>query len=334
MIRTKTHMRVVVGVSILFFCALLVLPNAAWCEYPERQITLIVGQDPGGPADLLARAAVIGAQKVLGKQFILENKGGGGGAIGHAQVAVAKPDGYTLCATNNTAIVDLALMEKVPYKPLKSFTGVCAFCIGENCALVVRPDSPLKNFNDFIDYAKKNPGKLKVGMPGVGSAVHVAIEVIAHKDGLQLIKVHHKGSAPAMTALLGGHVDALSAGSQWEGYAKAGQVRPLVSYARQRVPGYPDLRTLKELGYDFVHDLLAIVIGPAGLPADVVKKLETAFKVATETAEYKAVLVNVGREPFYCTGAEVDRNLKERWIKTEKQFKDAGIIKQTATEPY
>ncbi len=332
--REKLRLRFVVCMSILFFSALLVLPHAAWCEYPERLIRLIVGMDPGGPADLLARAAAIGAQKYLGKQLILENRGGGGGALAHAQVAIAKPDGYTLCTTNNTALIDMALMQKVPYKPLKSFTPVVAFCIGENCALVVKPDSPLKNFNDFKDYAKKNPGKFKYSTSGVGSGLHVALEVVAHKDGLQLVHVPHKGSAPAMTALLGGHVDAASAGTMWVAFAKGGQVRPLVSYARQRVPDYPDLPTLKELGYDFVHDLLAIVIGPAGLPADVVKKIETAFKMATETAEFKTALVNVGREPFYCTGAELDRHLKERWVKTEKQFKDVGIIKEAATEPY
>jgi tripartite-type tricarboxylate transporter receptor subunit TctC len=332
--RKKMHVTFVVGMAIFLFSALLVWPHGAMCEYPERPIRLIIGMDPGGPADLLARAAAIGAGKYLGTQLILENKGGGGGALAHAQVANAKPDGYTLCATNNTALIDMALMQKVPYKPLKSFTGVVAYCIGENTALVVKPDSPLKNFNDFKDYAKKNPGKFKYSTPGVGSAVHVAMEVVAHEDGLQLVHVPHKGSAPAMTALLGGHVDASSAGSQWWSYAKAGQVRPLVSYARARVPGYPDLPTLRELGYDFVHDLLAIVIGPAGLPPDVVKKMETAFKMATETSEFKTVLMNVGREPYYCTGAELDRHLKERWLKTEKQLKDAGIIKEGATEPY
>ncbi len=332
--REKLRVRFVVGMSMFFFSALLVLPQAAWCEYPERPIRLIIGMDPGGPADLLARAAAIGAGKYLGNQLILENRGGGGGALAHAQVANVKPDGYTLCATNNTALIDMALMQKVPYKPLKSFTPVVAYCIGENTALVVKPDSPLKNFNDFKDYAKKNPGKFKYSTPGVGSGLHVAMEVVAHEDGLQLVHVPHKGSAPAMTALLGGHVDAASAGSQWTNYAKGGQVRALVSYARKRVPGYPDLPTLKELGYDFVHDLLAIVIGPAGLPAGVVKKMETAFKMATETAEFNTVLANVGREPFYCTGAELDRLLKERWLKTEKQFKDAGIIKEVATEPY
>jgi tripartite-type tricarboxylate transporter receptor subunit TctC len=332
--REKLRVRFVVGMSILLFSALLVLPNAARCEYPERQIVFIVGMDPGGPADLLARAAAIGVQRYLGKQLILENRGGAGGALALAHVANAKPDGYIFCVTNNVSIVDLALMQKVPFKPLKSFTGVAAFHIGENTALVVKPDSPLKNFNDFKDYAKKNPGKFKYSTPGVGSAVHVALEVVAHKDGLQLVHVPHKGSAPAMTALLGGHVDAASAGSQWWTYAESGQVRPLVSYARKRVPGYPDLPTLKELGYDFVHEMLAIVVGPAGLPADVVKKMETAFKMATETTEFKTVLANVGREPYYLTGAELDVHLKERWVNTEKQFKDAGIIKEAATGPY
>jgi tripartite-type tricarboxylate transporter receptor subunit TctC len=332
--RERLRVRFVVGMSVFFFSALLVLPPAAWSEYPERPITVIIGYDPGGPADLLARAAAIGVEKVLGKQLILENKGGAGGAVALANVANAKPDGYTLCVANNVSIVDDALIQKVPFKPLKSFMGVSALNIGEDTALCVKPDSPLKNFNDFKDYAKKNPGKFKYSTPGVGSAVHVAMEVVAHKDGLQLVHVPHKGSAPAMTALLGGHVDAWSAGSQWREYARSGQVRPLVSYARQRVPGYPDLPTLKELGYDFVHELVAIVVGPAGLPPDVVKKLETAFKGATETAEYKTVLANAGRGAFYLTGVQVDQHLKERWVKTEKEFKEGGIIKTAATEPY
>jgi tripartite-type tricarboxylate transporter receptor subunit TctC len=96
----------------------------------------------------------------------------------------------------------------------------------------------------------------------------------------------------------------------------------------------PAILTLKELGYDFVHDFLAVIIGPAGLPADVVKKLEAALKVATETAEFKTVLATVERDPFYCTGAELDQHLKERWLKLEKRFKDMGVIKEAATEPY
>jgi tripartite-type tricarboxylate transporter receptor subunit TctC len=332
--RERLRVGFVVGLSIFFLFALLVLPHAAWSEYPERPINVIIGQDPGGPADLLARAAAMGVEKTLGKQLILENKGGGGGALAHAQVANAKPDGYTLCDTNNTALIDMALMQKVPYNPLKNFKGVAALNIGEDTALVVKPDSPFKNFKDFIDYAKKNPGKLTVSLPGVGSAVQAAIEVVAHKDGLKLVNVFHKGSAPAMTALLGGHVDAASAGGQWRNFAQSGQVRPLVSYARQRVPGYPDLPTLKELGYDFVHELIAVVIGPAGLPADVVKRLEAAYKSALETTEYKTVLDKAGRAPYFLTGAELDQHLKERWMKTEKLFKDAGIIKEAATSPY
>jgi len=318
---------------IVFCVFLFCCPQAAWSAYPERPIRIVIGYDPGGPADLLTRAAAVGVEKALGTQLILENNGGAGGALALAHAANAKPDGYTLSVANNVSVVDQALLQKAPFKPLQSFTGICALNIGEDTALCVLPGSPLKNFNDFINYAKANPGKFKYSTPGVGSAVHVALEVVAAKDGLQLVHVPHKGSAPAMTALLGGHVDAVSAGSQWRSSAKGGQVRPLVSYARQRVPGYPDLPTLKELGYDFVHELIAIVVGPAGLPADVVKKLEEAFKSAVETPEYKDVLVKVERGAYYLTGVQVDQHLRERWAKTEKEFKEAGIIKEAATAP-
>jgi tripartite-type tricarboxylate transporter receptor subunit TctC len=332
--RKNTHKRFVVGMSIFFFFALLVLPHAAWCEYPERPISFIIGTDPGGPADVIARAAAIGVERYLGKPVVTENKGGGGGTLAISLTAGAKPDGYLVCHTENNSIVDTALIQKVAYKPLKDITPIAAIHIGELAALVVRPDSPFKDFNSFKDYAKKNPGKVKYSSPGVGTAVHIAIEVMAAKEGLKLVHLPYKGSVPAMTALLGGHVDFCTGGTAWLNYARNGQLKPLVMYSRARLPEYPDIPTLKELGYDFVHDLYGVIVGPAGLPADVVKKLETAFKKGTETPEYKKAVESQNRDIVFLTSAELTQHLKEKWVRAERELKTAGVIKAPATEPY
>ncbi len=330
----KTHMRFVVGMSIFFFSLLLVCPHVAWSEYPERSISLIIGTDPGGPGDVIARAVAIGVEKYFGKPVVPENKGGGGGTLSISLIASAKPDGYMLCHTENFAIVDTALIQKVTYKPLKSITPIAAIQIGELAALIVRPDSPFKDLSAFKDYARKNPGKVKYSSPGVGTAVHVAIEVMAAKEGLKLVHLPYKGSAPAITALLGGHVDACTGGTAWSNYARSGQVRPLVMYGRTRLSEYPDIPTLKELGYEFVHDLLGVIVGPAGLPADVVKKLEIAFKKGTETPEYKTAVESQNRNIIFLSSAELDQHLKEKWVRSEKELKAAGVIKSPATEPY
>ena len=137
-----------------------------------------------------------------------------------------------------------------------------------------------------------------------------------------------------MTALLGGHVDVCTAGTQWQNFARAGQIRPLVMYSRERLPDYPDIPTLNELGYGFVHDMISMIVGPAGLPADVVRKLEAAFKRGTETPEFKTAMESQNRNMFFLTSAESDQHLKEKWFRTEKQLKEAGVIKEPATEPY
>ena len=204
----KIHVRFVATVSFLFVSALLLGAQAGWAEYPDRPVNLIVDMAPGGPADLLTRALAIGTEKYLGKPLVLENKAGGGGAAALSLIANAKADGYALCSSGNATIVDTALMQKVMFKPLKSFTPVISFSMAEYTALVVRPDSPFKNFNDFRDYAKKNPGKIKYSSSGVGTGTHIGMAVIVGKDELKVVHLPHQGSAPAMTALLGGHVDA------------------------------------------------------------------------------------------------------------------------------
>lgn len=323
-------------VFILFFVSahMIFLVQVARSEYPERPVTVIVAMEAGGTIDVSVRAMAPGASRALGQSIIVENKGGGGGTVALAVIANAKPDGYTLCASNCDAVVITCLMQNVPFKPLKSFTSIMGFAMSEHTALLVKSDSPWRTFKEFMDYAKKNPGKIKYSSAGIGTGMHVAMEYIAHKDGIKWVHVPYKGTAPSRTALMGGHVDACSSGLGWLPFVQSGDLRVLATHGRERLPGYPDVPTLKELGYGFVNDTVHAVLGPAGLPPEVVKKLETAFTKGTETPEFKTAAEKLYVTPILIKSKEYDLHLKERWVRMEKMFKEIGIIKEAATQPY
>jgi len=309
-------------------------PGEARSEFPERPVTIVVGNEAGGTADTITRALAIGTEKQLGKPVIVENKGGGGGAVALGILANAKPDGYTLCAVPNDALVNTPLLQKVPFRPLKNFVAIMSHSASENTSLLVKADAPWKTFKELIDYAKKNPGRVKYSSAGVGTGMHTAMEYIAHQDGIKWVHVPFKGTAPARTALMGGHVDACSSGMDWMPFVQSGALRVLATYGRQRAPGFSNVPTLKELGYDFVSDAIHGIVGPAGIPPDVVNKLESALTKGTETSEFKTVQEKLSLTPAYYNAKEFDRHLKEHWVKIEKIFKDTGIIKEAATAPY
>lgn len=297
---------------------------------------VIVGFEPGGSTDVATRALSIGVEKYLGKPIIIENRGGGGGTVALAVVANAEPDGYTLCSVPSDSFVYTPLMQKVPFKPLKSFTPIIAFAYAGHSGLIVKNEAPWKTLKEFLDYAKKNPGKIKYSSAGVGTGMHIAMEHIAHVEGIKWVHVPYKGNAPAVTALLGGHVDACSAGvDSIPPYTQSGTVRVLVTHGNgKRSPNFPDIPTLKELGYGYVKDTVHSIVGPAGLPSDVVRILEAAFSKGMELPEFKALLEKLYLIPIHYNSKEYDLYLKEIWVKAEKMFKDYGVIKEPATQPY
>jgi tripartite-type tricarboxylate transporter receptor subunit TctC len=321
------------GIWFLIMILIICHTGEARSEFPESSISLVVPYDPGGAMDTLARTIALGAERQLGKPIVVENKGGGGGAVGLALVANSKPDGYTLCAAANVTVVDAALMQKVTFKPLKSFTPILGHSLAEHTALIVKSDTPWKSFKEFIDYAKANPGKIKYSTAGVGMGMHMAMEVISRKEGIKWVHVPYKGSAPATVALLGGHVDACSAGLGWQTYARSGDVRVLADHGKTRSAEFPDVPTLWELGYGFSNDTIHAIVGPAGIPPDVRKKLEEAFKKAMETPEFKTAQEQFYVAPVYYVGDEYERHLQERWVAVEKIMKEAGIITEAATSP-
>jgi tripartite-type tricarboxylate transporter receptor subunit TctC len=328
---------------ITCFSTVIVLPalftaiftiRVARAEFPDRPITIVCGQAAGGPLDLAIRAISVGAEKYLGQPIVVETRAGGNGTIAPSMVAIAKPDGYKLCGANSTMMVRVPqLMKITTYKPLKSFTSIIGYATTLN-ALVVKKDAPWKNLAELIDDAKKNPGKVKYTAGTIGTVMHQAMAYLAVKEGINWVYIPQTGAAPAMTALLGGHVDACSAGSDFIPYSRSGAVRPLALYEEKRSPYFPDVPTLKELGYDFVNDQVFAMTGPAGLPPAIVATLETAFRKGMETPEFKSLLEKFSMTAVYYSGKDFDRYLHDLWPKLEKGLKETGIIKEVATKPY
>ncbi len=334
--RGKEFEKLLLTVLLLFIMVHMVVSvGRSRAAYPEKPVKIIVGFEPGGSTDISTRVVAAGLEKYLGKPVLIENKGGGGGTVALAVVANAEPDGYTLCSVPSDSFVYTPLMQTVPFKPLKSFTTITAYAYAGHSGLLVKSDAPWGTLKEFLDYAKKNPGKIKYSSAGIGTGMHIAMEHIAHVEGIKWIHVPYKGNAPAVTALLGGHVDACSAAvDSVPVYTQSGAARVLVTHGYPRSPVFPDVPTLKELGYGYVKDTVHSVVGPAGLAQDVVKTLEAAFSKAMETPEFKAMLKQLYLTPIHYNSKEYDQYLKEIWVKGEKMFKDYGVIQKPATQAY
>jgi tripartite-type tricarboxylate transporter receptor subunit TctC len=332
--RMQSSAKVFAIVACFVVAMMLGCSSAARAEYPDKPITLILAYAPGGWTDIFARALSIGASKYLGQPITVEYKPGGGGAVALGVLASMKPDGYTLCNVQNASIVDTALMQKVTYKPLKSFVPVISYAASEHSGLLVANDAPWKTFKEFIDYAKQNPGKIKYGTAGVGTGMHVAMEVIAKTDGIKWVHIPYQGEATLKAALLGKHIDAISQGVSFPHSVESGELRVLATHGKGRSPLFPQVPSLHELGYPFISGTSHCIIAPAGLPADVLAKLEKAFAAGMQTKEFKDTLDKWYVSPYYATSKEYERSLQERWTRMEKLFKDVGIIKEVATQPY
>jgi tripartite-type tricarboxylate transporter receptor subunit TctC len=316
--------------AMSFFAALAVFPTAAMAEYPEKTITIYCCFSPGGTVDTSTRALTPSAEKVLGQNIVIVTKDGGSGTVGLALLAGEKPDGYTLATGTSTGIMRIPLVRKMTYKPLSSFTFIYGYS-GAVSGLLVRNDSPFRTFKDMVEYARQNPGKVTYSSTGAGSPMHLIMELIGMKEKIKWVHVPYKGTAPAETAALGGHVDAVSAGDMSK--ALSGQMRALLMHTKERYAKLPDVPTTLELGYDYYNDTVFSVFGPAGMDPAVVKKLEDAFAKAQETPAWTQWLESTGQVMVKMRSAEYTKFLDEAWDREIKIQKSLGLITEPATQP-
>jgi len=328
--RKKGMMLIVSAVALVVLGLTTGLAVAA--DYPTKSVTMFIPFSAGGSMDSSSRVLAAGAEKVLGKPFVMINKTGGGGTVALGVLANEKPDGYTISAATSTGIFRIPVQRKVPFKPLADFTHLFAYA-AVSSGVVVKPDAPWNTWQEFIDYAKKNPGKVKYSTTGAGSPMHIAMEVAAEKEGIKWIHVPYKGSMPSITAVMGGHVDACSSGPKFVSMVQQGQLKVLGVHTRERMVEFPNIPTFMELGYNFINDTYFAVEGPAGMDPAVVKKLEDAFAKSVDTPEFKAMAKKFALQPLKIGSAEYTKILNEGWPKQVEIFKNLGRIKEAATQP-
>ena len=275
--------------------AALALPASAQ-DYPARPITLIVPFPPGGVADNVARPVAQALGKQLGQPVIIENKQGAGGGIGMAQVAKAKPDGYTLLlALSSISIIPEAdkVLGRSPLFTLDQLTPIARFT-ADPVVLAVRSESPWKTYAEFIAYAKANPRKINYGSSGNYGTMHVPMEMLGAASGASFTHVPFTGAAPAVTALLGGSLDAVASGpSTVVQHVKAGKLRVLANWGPERHPALPDVPTLRELGVTVEFAQWAGLFAPSGTPEPVVNALRKASRDMQDDPAFKQTFVTL-----------------------------------------
>jgi tripartite-type tricarboxylate transporter receptor subunit TctC len=247
---------------------------------------------PGGSTDILARAIGQELTRAWGQSVIVDNVPGAGGAIGADKVAKAPADGYTLLMGHiGTLAVNPSLYPKLPYNPLKDFAPVAGVARVPN-VLVVHPSVPAKDVRELVALAKAKPGQLNYGSGGNGSAANLATEYFKLQTGVSMVHIPYKGTAPAVTDLIGGQIQVLFTGAPAViGHIKSGQLRALAVSSPKRLDALPDLPTVAESGYkDFEADQWYGVVAPAGTPREVISKLNAQINAALNTPELKARL--------------------------------------------
>lgn len=305
-----------------FFAALATNAVVPWAHaqgaYPSKPVKLIVGFPPGGGIDFTARTIQAGLEAALGQPVVIEYKAGAGGVIAATELTRAAPDGYTLLVANTGPFaIAPYLQAKKPYDPVAQFSYVGQ--IAESAYIAAtRADHPAKDLKQFVEWAKANPGKANFASGGPGASTHLNGELLNSVAGIDLLHVPYKGSAPAVTDLIGGQTHLLiDAGTVLLPQIKGGRLKALAVTGARRDPNLPDVPTVRELGLAGMEAVgFQGLVGPAGLPKEVVDRLSTELRKVLASADVKAKFAAAGSEVQPRNAAEFAAYVKgesERW---------------------
>lgn len=311
-----------------FFASVFIAINAintgAMAAFPEKPIKLVIGFPAGGPLDQHARLLSDKLQAALGQPIIVDYKPGAGGSVAAESVAKSPADGYTLMLANTgVMVINGALYSKLPYNTLKDFNPI-ARTAQQPLALLVNNQVPAKNLQEFMDYTRKNPGKINYGSAGNGGISHLVPEMFKTATGLFMVHIPYRGSAPAFTDLMGGQVQFMAESiPQAANYHKQGKVRALAVTSKERNPALPEVPTAIESGlkgFEVVgfYGFLA----PAGTPKDVVARLGEAFKTVMNNPDTRQRMVSQGADPAFLGPDEFTSFLASetpKWVKAVQQ---------------
>jgi tripartite-type tricarboxylate transporter receptor subunit TctC len=301
----------------------------AHAAYPDKPIRLVVPFPPGGSTDVVARIVAAKAQQILGQSIVIDNRGGAGSIIGTDAVAKSPADGYTLLVGQTAYAVNASLMRKLPYDTLKDFTPI-ALMADHPGVLLAHSAKPYNTFQEFVRYAKANPGTVNYSSAGNGTWPHLSMELLASAAGLDLVHVAYKGTGPAKMDLVAGRVDVkIEAYATSRDMVKSGALKILAVTSKTRMPELPNVPTVAELGYrDYETSYWMGILGPAGMPGEIVAKLERAF---VEASKDPAVAKALGEQNIYVRGLpgkDLAALIKAEIAKWAKVIKTTGIAQE------
>jgi len=300
---------------------------AAAQAFPDRPITLVVPNPPGGLVDTSARLLSEPLARVIGQPIIVDNKPGASGNTAYQYVAKAKPDGYTLLISySGYHVGNPALFDKLPWDPVKDFSPVALLTVSTN-VIAVHPSVPVNNLKEFIAYAKANPGKLNYASQGNGSVSHIGTEIFKQTTGVEMVHVPYKGSGPAIQDVLAGQVQVfISTPPSLMQHVQSGKLKGLAVTGKNRHPGMPNVPTTAEAGLpSFQLESWVALYAPAGTPVPVINKLSDAVKQSLALPEVKDRSDAAGVELRYLNPAQMDALLKKELPYWNKAIKAANI---------
>ena len=297
----------------------------AQADYPQRPIRMVVPFPAGGGTDIVARAVAERLGAALGQTVIIDNRAGGGTVIGTSFVAKAEPDGYTVLLTSSAFSINKSLVDNLPYDTERDFLPVANASL-HPFVLVANSAMPVRNVQELIAYAKKNPGKLSYASVGNGSSQHIEMEMFKRAAGITAIHIPYRGSAPAVSDLLGGQVHLMFNGiSPTLQHIRSGKLKALAVDSQKRVPVLKDVPTLGESGLkDFKFTTWSGLLVPAATPSAIVKRLAAEMQKITDSADFRERLTSMGLEAGGPVLAEYGTFLKDDMANWSNMVKTSG----------
>jgi tripartite-type tricarboxylate transporter receptor subunit TctC len=299
--------------------------RASALDYPTRPVKFIVCFAAGGPNDIVGRLFGQYLSEHLHQQFIIENRVGAGGNIGMAAALASPPDGYTIVFVGPNNFINATMYEKLPYDFIRDSAPIGGTMKLTN-VLEVNTDVPIKTVAEYVAYAKANPGKMNIGSGGVGTSPHMSGELLKAMTGISLVHVPYRGTAPALTDMLGGQLQSMFDNLPGSiGHIKAGKVRALGVTAAKRVESLPDVPAIAETVPGYEADVYYGLAAPKGTPPEIVAKLNEAVNAVLKDPKLVTRIHELGAEPMPMSQAEFGKLVQSQTEKWAKVIKSAGL---------
>lgn len=304
---------------------LFMLAGAAMADdWPEQGINLTVGYGAGGTTDSTARVLASLLEEDLGVSVTVINKPGGGGSVAAALASAERPDGYNIFTFTTGAAVLSPHTQDLPYDTLSDFTFISQYGAW-HLGVVVQADSPYNSLEELIAFAKENPGEISYAIAGTGTPQHLTMLRLAGEEDLDWTAVPFQGGAASVTALLGGHVDVMVGATEWLPQVQSGDFKLLAILTDQRMSQFPDVPTLQDLGYDIAAPSILGIAGAAGIPDEVVARLDAAIGRASQSPELIEIFDNLAMKMTYLDSEAFEQSVRDNYEIQGEIIRAAGL---------